>query len=145
MMILLADDSLVSRTALMEILRAEPSWRVIEAEDGEAAWQIVDSGFQPDLCLLDIRMPRLNGDKLLVRMRSDPRFVNTRVIIISAVRNRDVIVSLRKLGVLGYLLKPFVATRVLDTIRGALCANTAVENDSCPPSGTAGRTADEIR
>ena len=143
MMILLAEDSLVSRAALMQILRAEPSWQVMEAQDGEAAWDILNSGFQPDLCILDIRMPRLNGNELLERMRRDPRFRSTRVVVISAVRTREVIVSLGALGVLGYLLKPFVPSRVLDTIRQALGVNKAVASDSQPPSGSAEPAGDE--
>jgi len=136
MMILLADDSPVSRIALRLILRAEPSWRVVEAEDGRAAWEALEGGLRPDLCLLDIRMPRLNGHELLERMRGDSRFRDTPVVIISTVRNRDVIVTLGRLGVQGYLLKPYVASKALETIRQVLNVNNTASAGAAPHEST---------
>lgn len=123
MKILHADDDATSRIALRHILKAEPTWQIIEAQDGQAAWELLEGGLQPDLCLFDIKMPRLNGHELVQRMRSDPRWGNMRVVMISSIRSREMIASLAALRISAYLLKPYVASKVLDALRRTLRFN----------------------
>ena len=88
MNLLIVDDDAVMRATLREILEREAGWRVIDADDGEAAWTLMDSGFTPDLCVFDIVMPRLDGLDLVERMREDKRFAATKVIIVSLAAER---------------------------------------------------------
>jgi two-component system, chemotaxis family, chemotaxis protein CheY len=118
--ILLADDDAISRAVLKDILKAEPSWEIIEAPDGLAAWDLLDKGLNPVLCVIDIKMPGLDGAELVQKMRSSPHLRDLPVIIISSVRNRETILALAKLGISGYLMKPFAAVRVMKTLRAAI-------------------------
>ncbi|HOW69102.1 MAG TPA: response regulator [Phycisphaerae bacterium] len=123
MKILHADDDATSRIALRHILKAEPTWQITEAQDGQVAWELLKGGFQPDLCLFDIKMPRLSGHQLVQRIRSDSRWRNLHVVMISSIRSREMILSLAALQISAYLLKPYVAAKVLDTLRRALRFN----------------------
>jgi two-component system chemotaxis response regulator CheB len=60
--VLVADDSLVTRTLVVKLLESEPDIRVIgTAHDGLAAIEFLASGQRPDIVVMDIHMPRLNG------------------------------------------------------------------------------------
>src|SRR5580692_5629930 len=60
--VLVADDSLVTRTLLVKLLDSEPDIRVIgTANDGLAAIEFLASGQRPDIVVMDIHMPRLDG------------------------------------------------------------------------------------
>ena len=123
MKILHADDDAISRIALRHILKAEPTWQIVEAQDGQAAWELLEGGLEPDLCLFDIKMPRLNGHELVQRMRADPRWGDMRVVMISSIRSREMITSLAALRISAYVLKPYVASKVLDALRRAIRLN----------------------
>jgi CheY-like chemotaxis protein len=64
-------------------------------------------------------MPQLDGRALLARIREDPALRDLRVVIISSAQDREEIVALARLQISGYLLKPFDATKVKATLRGA--------------------------
>ncbi|HVP09624.1 MAG TPA: response regulator [Phycisphaerae bacterium] len=123
MRILHAEDDATSRTVIRHILAAERTWRITEAPDGQAAWELLDGGMQPDLCLVDIKMPRMNGHELVQRMRSDVRYANLPVVILSSVREKEMVLLLARLRISAYLLKPYVADRVLKTVRQVLRSN----------------------
>lgn len=115
--IFIVDDDEIERTALKEILKAEPDWHVTEAVDGQQALDLLCDGLRPHLSLFDLRMPRLDGLELLQRVRRDPALKQLPVAITSATRDRDTVVALSKLGISGYLLKPYVGDKVLAVLR----------------------------
>lgn len=80
--ILIADDDLVSRGLIRDILEPQ-GFEVIEATDGEEALSRIIE-VQPDLILVDIQMPRLGGYGVLQRLREAPRFRAIPVAAISA-------------------------------------------------------------
>ncbi len=118
--ILIAEDQETERTALREILRDERGWDITETKDGEEAIDLLCDGLRPDLCLLDLRMPRMDGLQMLQRMRRDPLLRDIKVIITSSSRDKDTIVALAKLKISGYLLKPYNAEKTIATIRPVL-------------------------
>jgi len=117
MNLLIVDDDAVMRATLRDILEREDGWRVIDADDGESAWGLLNSGFKPDLCVFDIVMPRLDGIALLEQMRGDDRFKQTKVIYVTLAAERRLVKRAMQYNIAGYILKPFSASRVLATIR----------------------------
>ncbi len=80
--ILVADDNAVSRELLRHVLQGLCD-EVLEAADGrQALQQIADS--QPDVVLLDLEMPALDGYQVLRELRQDPRFAHTPVVAVTA-------------------------------------------------------------
>ena len=123
--ILIAEDQETERTALREILRAEPGWEITETKDGQEAMDLLCDGFQPDVCLLDLRMPKMDGLQMLQRMRRDPLLRDIKVVITSGNRDKDTIVALAKLKIAGYILKPYSAEKTLATLRPVVASLTA--------------------
>jgi len=80
--ILVADDNAVSRELIREILETD-DYEVIEAGDGREALEKIRE-HQPDLALLDIQMPVLNGNAVIHQIRADPRFSGLPVAALTA-------------------------------------------------------------
>lgn len=120
--ILLVDDDELERTSLREIFKAEPDWHLIEATDGQTGLDLLCDGLRPQLCLFDLRMPKIAGLELLTRIRRDPALKHLHVAIASASRDRDTIIALSKLGISGYVLKPYAADKVLATLHQILAS-----------------------
>jgi len=137
--ILVAEDNAIERAALCDIMRSQVEWELIQAEDGQAAWDLLSGGLRPDLCILDLRMPRLDGVQLLGKMRGDPEMVGLKVVVASGVRDRNTIVTLARLNLSGYLLKPYDPARTASTIRQLLepAAHTALIADDMSMHRTA--------
>jgi two-component system, NarL family, response regulator NreC len=111
--ILLADDHTLLRQGLRKILQERPDWEVVaEAGDGrEAVRQTL--AVQPDIAILDIGMPLLNGieaTRQIVR-----RLPDIHILILSMHANEAYIIQALKAGAKGYLLKDSADT---DLIRG---------------------------
>jgi CheY-like chemotaxis protein len=123
--ILIAEDQETECTALREILKAEPGWDITVSRDGQEAMDMLCDGFRPDVCLLDLRMPRVDGLQMLQRMRRDPMLRDIKVIITSGTRDKDTIIALAKLNISGYLLKPYNPDKTLATLRPLLASTGA--------------------
>lgn len=115
--ILHAEDDQVSRRLLADILAREPDCELIEARNGEEAWRLLEAGVRPDLCIMDVMMPGLDGISLLCRMRADERFAKLRVILGTVLRERHYIQAAAELGVDYYLVKPFTEKLVQELIQ----------------------------
>jgi CheY-like chemotaxis protein len=137
--ILIAEDQETERTALREILKDERGWDITEAKDGQEAIDLLCDGFRPDVCLLDIRMPRMDGLQMLQRMRRDPMLRDIKVIITSSSRDKDTIMALAKLKISGYLLKPYSAEKTLAALRPVL--DSVVANPALFSKNLLSRTA----
>ncbi len=82
--ILLAEDSQTSKAMLSKNL--SESYRLIEARDGEEAWQILAADEHIDVVITDVNMPRMTGQQLLVKIRKSPiaRIASIPVIVMTA-------------------------------------------------------------
>jgi len=120
MRILLIDDDDVMRQYLRRVLQQEPSLRIDEARDGWEAWELMQQDPRPDLCLLDIMMPRMNGLELLQKMRADARFQRVKVIMCTVVRDPNQVQQAITLDVSDYILKPFKNVTLVAMVRRAL-------------------------
>ena len=101
--VVLADDHRLVRAGLRALLERLPDIEVVgEAADGQEAVRLIRSQ-SPDLALLDIAMPGLNGIEATARITRD--FPNMRVIVISVHGDAESVLSAIEAGVAGYLLK----------------------------------------
>ncbi|ACB76115.1 response regulator [Opitutus terrae] len=128
--ILIVEDEAIERTALREILGAESSWKIHEAIDGQKALDLLRRGFRPQLCIVDLQMPKIGGVEFLRRIRDDPDLRGLRVVIASGNRDRATILALAKLAIDGYLLKPFETERILSVLRPILATIPDPDEDS---------------
>jgi two-component system, NarL family, response regulator NreC len=126
--ILVADDHTLFRQGLRRVLQEQPGWEVVaEASDGaEAVRQAID--LEPDVMILDIAMPRLNGvdaTRQIVR-----RLQNMRVLIVSMYSAEVFISQALQAGAHGFLLKDSADTdlvrAVTDLVNGKSFFSPAV-------------------
>ena len=120
--IFLADDHTIVRQGLAKLLEAEPNLRVVgEAENGREAIVKAEK-LKPDVVLMDIAMPMLNGIEATRQIRkSCPQ---TKVIILSMHSHDRYISELFSLGASGYLLKSSTGSDIINAIHTALRGST---------------------
>lgn len=109
--VLIADDSLSMRLLLQRVL-ANRGHRVYEAGDGNQALQILHR-HRPDVAMLDVIMPGLDGFEVCRAARADPGLASIKIIVISA--NATAADALTA-GADGFLLKPFLPSQLLALI-----------------------------
>ena len=106
--ILTIDDSMVIRTIIQRTL--EPlGYQITQATNGQEGLAAVVND-RPDLILLDITMPVLDGIATLERLRSEPTLSSIPVIMLTAESSQENVGRADALGVSGYVAKPFTPT-----------------------------------
>ncbi len=121
---LIVDDNETERTALKEIFKTESTWETVVAQDGQDALDRLHVGLRPDLILVDLRMPKLDGYTFIQRIREDLSLRKIRVVVISADHDREKVRALAQLNISGYLLKPFDVAKVKAVLQSSLSAST---------------------
>ncbi len=113
--IFLADDHAVLRDGMRLLLKLQPDIKVVgDAADGQEAVHQV-AKLQPDVVLLDIVMPKLNGIEAARQIAQNSP--TTQVIILSMNSNSEHIFQALQAGVRGYLLKASAGSEVVEAIR----------------------------
>ena len=113
--VLISDDHPIVRDGLRKLLGLEDDLEVVgEAGDGEATVLLVEK-LDPDVLLLDLRMPGVDGFGALQRLRKLNR--RTRVIILTASEDKNEFVQAMKLGCSGIVLKQTAAELIIKSIR----------------------------
>jgi two-component system, NarL family, response regulator len=137
--LLIADDHAVVRKGLVAMVEDEPDLLAIaEAGDGqEAVNRFLE--LRPDVCLLDLRMPKMNAVEAIVAIRQhDP---TARLAILTTYDTDEAIYQGLRAGAKGYLLKDATIDELLDCIRsihaGKVCIPSSIaaklaEHTSCP-------------
>jgi DNA-binding NarL/FixJ family response regulator len=135
--VLVADDQALVRTGIRKILESEPDIEVVgEAADGRAAARLARS-LRPDLVLMDIRMPELNGlDATTVILEESGGA--TRVVILSTFDLDDYVFRALRAGASGFLLKTSPAERLVHAL------HAAVEGDAVLAPSVTRRLIDHV-
>ena len=120
--ILLIEDDAKIRSILKEILQ-EKNHEVDEAGDGLEGLKKLEQGIY-DLCICDIKMPRMDGLEVLDHAREAG--ITTNFVVISAHGNIDIAVEAVKKGAFDFLQKPFDLGRLEITLRNALDKTTLI-------------------
>lgn len=121
--ILLVEDDTKIRTILKEIL-LEKNHEVDEAGDGQEGFKKLEQGSY-DLCICDIKMPKMDGLEVLERAKEAG--IPTNFVVISAHGNIDIAVEAVKKGAFDFLQKPFDLGRLEITLRNALDKTTLIK------------------
>jgi two-component system, chemotaxis family, chemotaxis protein CheY len=112
MKVLVVDDDVVSRMVLMHLIDSCGEFDIVEAEDGEHAWQQLEQGLRPVICFCDLRMPRLSGMDLLGRVRSSEALRTLPFILVTSANDQGTVEQANGLGATGYIVKPFQVEQV---------------------------------
>ena len=126
--ILIVDDEAQVRKPIGLTLQAA-HYSVVEAENGDQAIQLLQSGDNPllvDTILCDIRMPKINGTEAIQYFRT--QFPSIPVVVLTGYPDVDLAVSLMKQGVVDYLVKPVEKERLLDTIRKSVSRHVIMKD-----------------
>jgi DNA-binding NarL/FixJ family response regulator len=113
--IVLAEDHALMRAGTRSLLEKYPDLQIIgEAEDGQKALEIIKL-LKPDVAILDIRMPKLNGIEVVRQMKTlSPE---TKTLMLTAYDDDDYVLALMEAGASGYLLKTAHEKELVDSIR----------------------------
>jgi DNA-binding NarL/FixJ family response regulator len=113
--VILADDHAVVRQGIRRFLEEDPAIDVVaEASDGAEAVRLVEQR-QPDVAVLDIRMPEVTGVEATRRIKA--RFPETRVLVLTAYDDDPYVFALLEAGADGYVLKTASADELVDAVR----------------------------
>lgn len=115
--VLLADDQAMVRAGFSALLEAEDGLEVCgEAGDGERAVTLVRQ-LRPDVVLMDVRMPRMDGIEATKAITTDPELADTRVVVLTTFELDEYVFGALRAGASGFLLKNLEPDELLRTIR----------------------------
>lgn len=113
--VLIVDDDPLVRTALSHFLARGVGVEVVaEAGDGASAVRMVDT-IQPDVVMIDVQMPEMNGIDATARITE--RWPNVKVLAVTTFETPDTILPMLNAGASGYLLKDSGVDEILDGVR----------------------------
>ncbi len=113
----IAEDQALVRSGFVALLQSDPQFEVVgQAADGLEAIDLVRA-FRPDVMLMDIRMPRLDGVTATARLTRDPQTSATRVLILTTFDADQYVHDALRAGASGFLLKDVLAADLLTAVR----------------------------
>lgn len=114
------DDNYVMREVLSEIVNSDSELALVgEAQDGEEAYRLIKEK-QPDIVLLDIIMPKMDGLTVMEKINNDTSLAkHPEFIVVSAVGSENITEDAFQLGANYYIMKPFDRNMVINRIKNA--------------------------
>lgn len=125
--VLIVDDHELARAGLRSMLESAPGLTVVgEATSGREALEICRR-LRPDLALVDVRMPGLNGLETTRALKAE--FPTMIIVIVTMYDNPEYLLEALKAGAAGYVLKDATRDELLGTLRRALEGDAAVDGE----------------
>ena len=125
MKILLCDDQAVIRDGLEMLLNLERDFEVIgAAQDGAEALELAAQK-QPDLILMDLKMPIMNGSEATRQIRA--KFPHIKILVLTTYDDDDWVFDAIRAGASGYLLKDTSRQKIVEAIRGTMDGKSFVD------------------
>jgi DNA-binding NarL/FixJ family response regulator len=122
--IMIVEDHAVVRQGLVALLRTVPEFAVVaEAADGREAIELFRL-HQPDITLMDLRLPRMNGVETIASIRVD--FPQARIIVLTTFDGDEDIYRALQAGARGYLLKGMTGDELMDAIRSVYSGKSRI-------------------
>jgi len=116
--IVIAEDHTILREGLKSLLSSNPDFEIIgEAEDGREAIRCVEK-FKPDLILMDLSMPRINGLDAIKEIKK--RFSETKILVLTVHKTEEYILATLKSGADGYILKDSTHAELVLAVKNVL-------------------------
>ena len=122
--VLLVDDQALLRSGLRALLNSEADITVVgEAADGAEAQQLV-SELEPDVVLMDIRMPNVDGLTATKAITADPRLAGVRIVILTTFELDEYIFEALRSGATGFLVKDTEPAELVRAVRTAAAGDS---------------------
>ncbi len=125
--VLVVDDDVELVELLVDVFERDGRFEVKTANNGFDAGMLVRE-FRPDLVVLDVMLPDINGKEVCVRVRNDDTLESVKIICISGMVEQDKISELTAAGADDFMHKPFTVDRLLDRACDLLEMERAVVN-----------------
>jgi DNA-binding response OmpR family regulator len=116
--IVIAEDSEFARAIVVDALSGG-DFDLHEARDGREALDLCRI-LHPDLLILDLQMPRLDGEDVLARVRADPKIGGLPILVLTADDREDTVSRLLDAGATDFVLKPARPVELVARVRHAL-------------------------
>ncbi|MET9177664.1 response regulator transcription factor [Kitasatospora aureofaciens] len=121
--VLLADDQLLVRAGFRALLDLQDDLTVVgEADDGEAAVRLARE-LMPDVVLMDVRMPRMDGLEATRRIAEDPALSSVRVVVLTTFELDEYVFEALRSGAAGFLVKDTEPADLLRAVRVAVAGD----------------------
>jgi len=128
--VLLIDDNDVTRSLLRGMLRGEDYEVVGEARNAEQGLEMAQR-VEPDIICLDIEMPGKSGIEILPDLRE--ALPKARILMVTGHAEREMVQTAAEAGACGYIVKPFNAAKVLDSLAAAVAKPKAANQERSQP------------
>ncbi len=116
--IVIAEDHTILREGLRSLLSYNSEFEIVgEAEDGREAIRCVEK-FKPDLILMDLSMPRMNGMEAISEIKK--RFKETKILVLTVHKTEEYILATLKAGADGYILKDSTHAELMMAVKNVL-------------------------
>ena len=113
--ILVVDDSASIRREVSDAL-ASAGFEVVEAEDGMAGAERIESDPTIDIVLCDIHMPRMNGLEMVARVKSKPEHAALPILMLTSETQPAFIKRAKEAGARGWVVKPFAPSQLIAAV-----------------------------
>lgn len=113
--IVLAEDDETTREAV-EFKLASRGWDIVSFGNGRDCWEYLETNEPPDLVVLDVMMPGLDGFSVLDRLRNREQTSEVPVVMLTSRSREEDILRALESGAYGYVAKPFSGTELMTPI-----------------------------